>query len=89
MDKANQVGVANNQAIPPVNGTKKICPMCPKTTFAPYGMITATIGCCSKPCSEKWDALLFDEKQRLLDTAELRVQELARTARPHIVAQAA
>ena len=80
MGKANQAGVANNEAALPVNGTKKVCPVCPQTTLAPYGPITATIGCCSKLCSEKWDALPFDEKQRLLDAA---------SGKPHIVAQAA
>ncbi len=83
MTKSTQVGAANKPALAPIelNGTKKICPMCPQTTIAPYGPITITVGCCSKPCSEKWDLLPFDEKQRLLD--------IANGTKPHIVAQAA
>ena len=95
-NKATQVGVAANNGVKPflsetpdMNGAQKVCPVCPENSRNPYGLVTAKIGCCSKLCSEKWDGLPFDEKQRLLDAAELRVQELARAARPHVVAQAA
>lgn len=48
---------------------ERICPICLDSTPAPYGAVSDKAGCCTKVCSEKWDALPFDEKQKLLDAA--------------------
>lgn len=61
---------------------ERICPICETSTPAPYGAISAQAGCCTKKCSEKWDALPFDEKQKLLDAARGH-------GKPQLVAQAA
>jgi len=65
-----------------LNGKQHHCVMCLKAIEQIYAYASEDADeVCSKSCSQGWDALPFDERQRRID--------VARGVRPHIVAQAA